>query len=141
MEEQQFFDASTVNDLETARLALRWALERIHKMSEESALAKQANEALSTDNRKLHEEVGILEHQEKALEETKQSLLERLRVQAEVVRAKERDLENEQRLIDEQVRAKEAEFRRKFEKLEEDLLKHNREVLSREEAALDEKFE
>ena len=26
------FDASTVNDLDTARLALRWALERLHRL-------------------------------------------------------------------------------------------------------------
>jgi hypothetical protein len=40
--DKENFDASTVNDLETARLALRWALERLHKMNGEPGHAGAA---------------------------------------------------------------------------------------------------
>src|SRR3989338_6289594 len=38
------FDASTVNDLDTARLALRWALERLHRLGAELNEARQAED-------------------------------------------------------------------------------------------------
>ena len=83
---------------------------------------------------------NTLLHQEQALQETKQSLLERLNIQGEVIRDKEHNLESQQRSLDEQIKAKEVEFRRKYEKFEEELLKHNREVLAREDKSLEDKF-
>ncbi|MDO8757266.1 MAG: hypothetical protein Q7J64_04595, partial [Elusimicrobiota bacterium] len=230
------FDPSTVNDLDTARLALRWALERLHRLSSEVTEARQeaakalkardeaavdsrekdetvkrwretvkAWEASISDHKKMEEQLreelrreidreqdvhikeerlqlsmqidslkreiaareamigglrrevidavktarqdaerelqGALAHQEKALSDTKSSLLERLKIQSDALRAKEKDLESQQRLLDEQIKTKEGEFRRRYERDVEDLLKHNRESLSREERALSEKFE
>jgi hypothetical protein len=232
----QEFDASTINDLDTARLALRWALERVHKMGEELSQAREEAGKSTRQKAELEEEsrqkdetvkrwretikiweasmqdqhrleiqmreelrkevtreedahvkeerlqltmqidalkreivtresvIGSLRreiidavkvtrqeaerelqsaltHQEKALEETKMSLLERLKIQAESIRAKEKDLENQQRLLDEQIKAKEADFRRRYERDVEELIRNNREALTREDQALSEKFE
>ena len=60
----QEFDASAVNDLDTARLALRWALERLHKLGaelsqarEELSLATKGRDALAEEARKKDETV------------------------------------------------------------------------------------
>ena len=45
--EQEPFNPAAVNDLETARLALRWALERLHKMSGDIKELKEEKESLS----------------------------------------------------------------------------------------------
>ena len=54
---KDFFDASAVNDLETARLALRWARERIHKMAEELSSIKQDKERTDVQAAQLSQEV------------------------------------------------------------------------------------
>ena len=58
------FDASTVNDLDTARLALRWALERLHRLGseltearEEAAKSNKARDAAALDSREKDETV------------------------------------------------------------------------------------
>ena len=56
--DQEPFEPSTVNDLETARLALRWALERLHKMTEEAAAHKEEKEKAVSANRRLAEEAA-----------------------------------------------------------------------------------
>ncbi|HBL17182.1 MAG TPA: hypothetical protein DD417_10670 [Elusimicrobia bacterium] len=234
--DNKFLDPTSVNDVETARLALRWSLEKIHALQDELNKAKEtatdavdklrltteqiaqkdaailrwqstikAWEANYKDQAKLEAEIrarlakemtfeedaghkearrqlelhieafkteirekeaamgdlrrqiidavktaridkekemlATLAHQERAFEETKESLLERLRIQQEVIRAKERDLEEQQRLLDEKIRAKETEFRRRYERQEEELLKHNREAIQREEVNVAQRFE
>ena len=214
--EKDFFDASAVNDLETARLALRWALEKVHVLQDESAKSRTVPqdaveklrlageqiaqkdaailrwqntikvwEANWKDQQRMEEEIrerlkkelvreedaasrearrqlelqiedfkrqlsdkesligglrrdlidavknavlakekemqSLLDHQQRALDETKQALLDRLDIQAETIRAKERDLDEQQRLLDEKIRGKEAEFRRKYQQFEEEL--------------------
>ncbi|PJA15571.1 MAG: hypothetical protein COX66_09840, partial [Elusimicrobia bacterium CG_4_10_14_0_2_um_filter_63_34] len=234
--DQENLDPNQVNDVDTARLALRWSLEKIHGLQDQLNKAKETAadavdklrrtteqitqkdaailrwqstiktwEANWKDQRKLEEEIRvrvrgelskeederhkearrqlelhieslkkeitekeslagelrrdlidavknarvekekemeeILAHQERALEETKLSLVERLRIQQDTIRNKERDLEEQQRLIDEKIKSKEIEFRAKYERFEAQLLKHNRELLEREEIELQQRFE
>ena len=40
MDEERQIDPTAVTDIETARLALRWALERIHLLQDEGSKAK-----------------------------------------------------------------------------------------------------
>ena len=42
--EDRFYDPATVNDVETARLALRWSLEKIHGLQDEVNKAKETAE-------------------------------------------------------------------------------------------------
>src|SRR5579883_2859330 len=57
-QEKEYFDASAVNDLETARLALRWALERLHKMGEDLAALKTERDDAKQLAGRLTEEVS-----------------------------------------------------------------------------------
>src|SRR5271154_6212237 len=68
--EQEFFDASAVNDLETARLALRWALERIHKMDAEAVALREDRDKSALAARQLSEEVGQKDEAVKRWKET-----------------------------------------------------------------------
>ena len=56
--EKEFFDASAVTDLETARLALRWALEKVHKLTEESGQARQERDKALRRASELSEEAA-----------------------------------------------------------------------------------
>src|SRR5438309_1639817 len=58
------FDPSTVNDLDTARLALRWALERLQRLGteltearQEAAKAGKARDEAALDSREKDETV------------------------------------------------------------------------------------
>src|SRR5579859_3286079 len=55
-EPSQEYDPSSVNDLDTARLALRWALERLHKFNDELARVKQALAAAEKERGMLAED-------------------------------------------------------------------------------------
>src|SRR5258708_37067451 len=64
-EDKPSLDPASVNDVETARLALRWALERIHKMQEECTTANQnakdASEKLRLANDQLKQKEESLQ--------------------------------------------------------------------------------
>ena len=52
------FDPSAVNDVETAKLALRWALERIHLLQDEAAKAKDAAQGAQEQARLLTDQLA-----------------------------------------------------------------------------------
>jgi len=234
--DKPFFDPSQVNDVETARLALRWSLEKIHGLqsdlntSQETAKdavdkLRQTTEKLTQkdaallrwqstiktweanwkDHQQMEDEIrarlekeivreedvrgkearlqlqlhietlkkeiasrestigdlrrelidtaknvrveseketqDLLAHQERALEETKESLLERLQIQQDLINKKEAALEDQQRILDEKILAKEADIRQKYERNETELAKRTQATLDHEMRALDNQFQ
>lgn len=71
MAEKEYFDPASVTDLETARLALRWALERIHHLSEENVALKDSVQKTSHQAEILSQEA---QQKDEALKRWKQTI-------------------------------------------------------------------
>ena len=57
MEQEPKLDPSTITDVETAKLALRWAVEKIHGQQEELGRLREDNRTKTSINRSLTEQV------------------------------------------------------------------------------------
>ena len=57
MEQEPKLDPSTITDVETAKLALRWAVEKIHALQEDVGRLREDNRTKTNVNRSLTEQV------------------------------------------------------------------------------------
>ena len=57
MESEPKLDPSTITDMETAKLALRWAVEKIHTMQEEMGRLREDNRNKTDISRSLTEQL------------------------------------------------------------------------------------
>ena len=57
MEQEPKLDPSTITDVETAKLALRWAVEKIHTLQEDVGRLREDNRTKTSLNRSLTEQV------------------------------------------------------------------------------------
>ncbi|MBI4057236.1 MAG: hypothetical protein HY399_06790 [Elusimicrobia bacterium] len=139
--EEASFSEQAINDVDTARLALRWALDRIRILQDEMARTEQTVQDKSSqvaflDNQlksRSAEMERILKEREQDLQSEKESLERILQMRIESYKKKEQEEDARRRELEEEYLKRSEEMRTQWARIELDLWKSRQEYLQRQD--------
>ncbi|MBI4051117.1 MAG: hypothetical protein HY400_01285 [Elusimicrobia bacterium] len=142
--EETSFSEEAINDIQTARLALRWALDRIHALQDEIIKFEQTVQDKSSQVAFLDNQLKLrsadlakmLHEREEEIRSEKENLERLLQGRIDTYKRKEEELDLRRRDLEEEYQKKSEEMRTQWSKIEMDLWKSRQEYLQRQDEFL-----